>query len=229
MNFDSFFVPLIGGYLFLSLCHRFRFVLRRKSGYHLLFQCAVAGAILLVATVSILEALPDAWHTRLKSLVSDYVQDDSTAPALLLTLIAGPLTAWVVNLFYDTVRASMHAVEVTNDAMEQLLVDALLYKDEHLVEITLTGGKVYVGWVLGAAGIVNRRYIELLPLLSGYRSSDTRSISYTYNYAGVLQRLTPGDDAGQIRVVVSLGDVEIARPFITDGIGQRHVPIPMPG
>ena len=49
MGFGLLFVPLVGGYLFLTRCHWTRFSVRRQSGHHLLFGSASAGLLLLAA------------------------------------------------------------------------------------------------------------------------------------------------------------------------------------
>ena len=58
MGFGLLFVPLVGGYLFLTWCHRTQFLVRRQSGHHLLFQSASVGLILL-AVARGLEMLAD--------------------------------------------------------------------------------------------------------------------------------------------------------------------------
>ena len=42
-------IPALGGYWFLTHCNWTRFNAARASGYHLFFQAAVAGALLVVA------------------------------------------------------------------------------------------------------------------------------------------------------------------------------------
>ena len=78
-----------------------------------------------------------------------------------------------------------------HDAMEQLLYQVVLF-DDLTVEVTLVNGKVYAGWILGATGIRDRKYVEVMPVASGYRSKDTHEIHFTTSYADVLDLAVRG-------------------------------------
>lgn len=56
MGFGLLFVPLMGGYLFLTSCNSTRFLVRRQSGHHLLFRSASVGLVLL-AVARVLEVV----------------------------------------------------------------------------------------------------------------------------------------------------------------------------
>lgn len=50
MGFGVFFLPLVGGYLFLKHSNFTRFLIARQSGYNLLLESAHAGFWLLLAS-----------------------------------------------------------------------------------------------------------------------------------------------------------------------------------
>ena len=49
MGLGLFLVPVLGGYLLLTKWHYTRYNILRKSGYHLFFQSAIAGCVLVGA------------------------------------------------------------------------------------------------------------------------------------------------------------------------------------
>ncbi len=183
MGFGLLFIPILGGYLFIRQCHWTRFTGSRQGGYHLLFRSAVAGACLLFLAwaLALLEPqLQDGWLIR----AWPEIQPFPYAWTLGSSLALGPVAAWLVNLFYDEGMASIDAVFAGNDSMERLLFETAYFDDEDsLVEVTLASGKVYAGWVLGSTAIRDRKYVEIMPLASGYRSNDTQMVRFTTNYA----------------------------------------------
>ena len=129
------------------------------------------------------------------------------------SLALGPVAAWLVNLFYDEEMASINALLAGNDSMERLLFEAALF-DDKLVEVTLVSGKVYAGWVLGSTAIRDRKYVEVMPIASGYRSDETLMVRFTTNYAQVLE--LDEIDWDDHRVVIPISEIRTARPFDMD-------------
>ena len=224
MGFGLLFIPILGGYLFIRGCYWQRFTGSREGGYHLLFRSAIAGAwlLLLAWLLALLEPrLTDGWLIRAWGDIRPFPY----AGTLGLTLALGPTAAWLVNLFYDRDKAAIKAMVTDNDSMEQLLFESAYY-DDYLVELTLCSGKVYAGIVLGAAAIRDRKYIEIMPFASGYRSTKTLKIHFTTNYAHVLDfEKIEGRD---YRVVIPIAEIRTARPFKMDvynkfqKVTQRH-------
>ena len=123
----------------------------------------------------------------------------------------------MVNLFCGKTDAAIRAMIDGNDFMEQLLFE-VAYFDDRLVEITLCNGKVYAGWVLGATAIRDRKYVEIMPVASGYRSPRTLRIHFTTNYAAVIdfEKIESND----YRVVIPISEIRTARPFKMDVYDQ---------
>ena len=169
MGFGLLFVPLMGGYLFLTWCNSTRFLVRRQSGHHLLFRSASVGLVLL-AVARILEVVAgdlatwphvvDAWQ---RAAPFPYV--GTTAVAFLL----GPTAALATNLCYPESKGAMRAVRRASDYTELLFVESM--RSDSLVELTLQSGKAYVGWILNASvPDPERKFVEMLPLASGFRA-----------------------------------------------------------
>lgn len=209
MGFGVLFISILGGYLFIQKCHLTRLTGNREGGYHILFRSAVPGAIFLsVAWVIETFLLPDhlltAWNE---------IQPVPNTVTLALPLLLGPLTALAANCFCSREDASIRAMLNDNDYLERLLFRVALY-DDLMVEATVASGKVYVGWVLGGTAIRDRKYVELMPVVSGYRDQETRKVWFTTMYADVLasDSVNPND----LRVVIPVSEIISARPFIMD-------------
>lgn len=214
MGFGLLFVPLVGGYLFLTRCNLTRFLVRRQSGHHLLFRSASVGLVLL-AVARAVEVVADleAW-----SRIVEKWQGEAHLPYLstiAAAFLLGPIAARATNVFYSKSRGAMRAVHRASDSMELLFVESM--RSDSLVELTLQSGKAYVGWILNASvAEPERKFVEMLPLASGYRAKEDHRLLFTTNYAPVLA--APADYAepateSDFRVVLPVGEVRSARPF----------------
>ena len=116
MGFGLLFVPLVGGYLFLTWCNLTRFAFRRESGYRLVFGSAATGMLLLAISHVLIDVanrlLGNTWSG------SEYVQTLAPFPyisTIALAFVLGPVTALLVNCVYSESRGAMrevHGVEV---------------------------------------------------------------------------------------------------------------------
>lgn len=216
MGFGLLFVPLVGGYLFLTRCHWTRFSVRRQSGHHLLFGSAAAGLLLLSAARILALLAEEPLRNRLPAL--EHWATLAPFPyigTIGLAFLLGPATALLINWMYAESKGAMRAVRRAGNSLELLFVDSM--RSDSVVELTLQSGKVYVGWILNA-GVAEpeRKFVEMLPLASGYRNKETHRIEFTTNYAEVLTAIAnaPEFDADHgYQVVVPVAEVRSARPF----------------
>ena len=216
MGFGLLFVPLVGGYLFLTWCHWSQFRVRRQSGHHLLFRSAAVGLLLLVAAW-VLELAASSW-IRLPSGLVETFRSAVPFPYVSTAAVAfllGPAAALAINMRYSKRRGAMRAVRAASDYMEILFVERMA--EDAPVELTLRSGKAYVGWILNASvAEPQRKFVELLPLASGFRTDETHELRFTTNYAAVLPPLrdeTGFAEASAFRVVLPVSEIRSARPF----------------
>lgn len=206
----------MGGYVFLTWCHWTQFLVRRQSGHHLLFRSACVGLVLLAVARGLemlandsLEIGPHLAEHWQRAAPFPYV---STAA---LAFLLGPSAALLINLFYSRSKGAIRAVRSASNYMELLFVESM--RADSLVELTLGSGKAYVGWVLNASvGEPQRKFVELLPLASGFRTDETHKLQFTTNYAVVLARPRDDDEPStesDFRVVLPVSEILSARPF----------------
>jgi hypothetical protein len=226
--FNVLLLPLLGGYIFITYWNRTRFHVKRYSGERLIFHAALAGVFLLSVSyvvvrilASKLPATYSAWHEQVP-----VTHSGTSIGALLLGI-----TAWVpLNWFYKRPAEINRTIEVWNDYLEMLLTQAL--EQTHQVAVTLKTRKVYIGFVLRSFDpTYDRKYIVLLPTISGYRDEKTLSLFLTTDYTAVYQQLIAADETRLIRgvddfqTVIPVAEIISANLFDWDAY-QRFNPPP---
>jgi hypothetical protein len=178
-------LPLLGGFLLVHIWHISRFRSQRLEGYRLLMETAIAGVILVtIARIStyalahfggVSNSLRARWH--------DFAPIDFSGTGAL-AFAFGALIPLFANLFFRRKAAQDWAIHHYGSNLLRLLHTATKY--EMLVSVTLDNRKVYVGFVITAPNLQsNDQYVQLLPLLSGYRDATDLRLKFTTNYAQV--------------------------------------------
>lgn len=216
MDFGILFVPLLGGYLFLKFSNYTRFSIRRQSGHKLLFESAVVGLVLLALARLLTVALdtgPEGWQSALDGWARFAPFNHVGTVGIAFAL--GPLGAVVSNLFFSASRGATRTIRDAGNTMELLFVESMA--SDSTVELSLVNGKVYVGWILNAnVAEPERKFVDLLPLASGYRAAETHEVDFTTNYAAVLTTLSQIHEESyqeDYRIVVPVSEIRSARPF----------------
>ena len=224
MGFGLFFIPILGGYCLIHRCHWLRLT-GREGGYHTLFRAAVAGYLLIPLAWIIEACLIHPFLTNpqvLDSWLQTWIlatENQQNAFPLIITLVIGPVVAELINCVYDEDEATEKAMLKSHETLERLFYEVTSRDTSYLLEITTQSGKVYVGWVLGNTTVPARKYLELLPLMSGYRTSPNHKVEFTTHYWRILdvERIKEDEDAAsQHRVVVPVSEIISARPFRED-------------
>jgi hypothetical protein len=115
------------------------------------------------------------------------------------------------------------------------LLDLALDETRH-VSVTLKNGKVYVGFVVRAFDpAYDRKYIVMLPTVSGYRREDTHELRFTTDYTRVYQELMEEDESLLVRgvedfqLVIPVAEVLSANLFDPDIYRRFNPPEEMAG
>ncbi len=86
-----------------------------------------------------------------------------------------------------------------------------------MVSVSLKGGKVYMGFVIGNFDSYDRKYIRLWPIFSGYRNKDTQALAVTTNHANVYAETVSSTGGSSIvdwfQVIVPVGELQSASFF----------------
>ena len=204
MGLGLLLVPALAGYLFLNRFNGTRYSLPRETGYHVVFQSAIAGALLfLVARVLVVVAntyVPDIAE-RWKTIIPlDY---SGTAAATFVLAALLPLALNRLSRF-DRLDAREKAAEAAGDRISLIIDQAML--EGRFVELSLASRKSYVGSpIQGTFGHRDGGDVALIPIASGYRKEDTRDLVMTTNYAPAIE--------DQLSDLLALDDLKVAFPM----------------
>ena len=213
-------VTVIAGYWFLTKAKFTRYGVVRQSGYHLFFNSAFWGIVLFffgwcLATVWRLSYPEfDAWLER-------------NAPfrnfdAIVVSIIFAVFLPWFLNCFAkpESVRKriSERNLKDHGQLIDWLLQDAL--ESPSLVELSLKGGKSYIGYVTQIEmDTVSDADVGLIPVVSGYQDNDTRRLVITTNYSEIILKCE--DEASEfghlsiedLEVLIPRKEISLARHF----------------
>lgn len=255
------FIPLLGGYLFVSTWHETRYLIKREDSQKLYIRAAFWGIWLFLLAFAITNFIrPDlepalafakGWSDRAVLLDTDDQQIDSAfwvavlAFTLLLGMFSGYLLNWLLafktislrelirlivrrvkgrdhrlmSLIYEhsTRSAVKRAIYVLNADLDLILLRAL--EQNMPISVTLSHGKVYVGYVTGAIEPGDKRdMLRVLPVVSGYRAGDRMKVEFTTWYVSIYQSFSKDQSLSHLNpelfeVVFPLSEIKSVNLF----------------
>lgn len=187
--YNVLLLPLLAGYLLASWFRYARFYTSRQSGQRLVFVSSLFGLGLLILSYVIIillnEYVPSVgrlWHAHVPFAYAGHGA---------LSLVLGVCFAIVGNFLSDESHALEWAMSRSStDSMERMLYRAA--NTSTPVQITLNSGKVYIGHIARVPPISGSvgEYLEILPILSGYRENETHTVHYTFDYIDLIMSVT---------------------------------------
>jgi hypothetical protein len=224
-------VVLAAGWIFARLWLRTRYMALKEAGHPQYFSAAVAGVFLLLLGASMhawaSSAFP-AWYPTLdgvflsvlpegdeKSSGMTHAQLVAFASCATWSLFLAGLLPWLLNIPLQSnarlLRATMKRAGAF-DAVEHITSHAL--DCGILVALTLKNKKVYVGNPVSLSTLdIERKWLVLIPVLSGYRNDPDMTFDLPTNYGEVYQKIfrdRPEDAPrliGEFRVVLAVSEV----------------------
>ena len=185
-------LPLVGGLIFCSRWNFTRWRVAREDGHRLYFRAVFYGTVLFLIAAA-LRAFLDinvpryaAWEEIAHAFLRPLAKEPTAASALsnlAITCFAAMCLGWplaqLLNLGFRKKIWLRRAIR--RQEFESLLLDAA--DRERPIAVTMDDGKVYVGYIVqGYDPAVGRKYIQLLPLMSGYRTEETHTVAFTTFY-----------------------------------------------
>lgn len=171
----------------------------------------VALLIVIVLQSSLLLALDADQLDLLWGRFSPF--PDSGTPFLACML--GVLAPFALNLLvpFQIANARLHHNLRTN-SLERLFYRAAV--DSSLVQVTLSDGKVYVGWIdrLPPDPASTDAYLQLLPITSGYRHKETKKVVFTTHYDEIYEN--EAVDLYDFLKILPIANIESAGTFQQD-------------
>lgn len=201
MPYNLLLLPLLGGYLFLRWWNPTRYHALRAEKERLLILAAIPGLVSLIsafAIVTVLGAvLPCANWPNLPCIPAWWAANvpfDYLGTSLVAFALGATLWAPWNYLFCDQQVAIDKVIEQDKIPFERLLKKA--QDQTKTVSVSMSNGKVYVGWVTHAFNpALPTEFIQILPLKSGYRDEKTKWVVFTTYYSEALDSLRKSIDA----------------------------------
>ncbi|MDX7720470.1 hypothetical protein SJR62_14430 [Aeromonas caviae] len=236
-------IALICGYIFASRSPKTRYRYKRSNGWDAYFYVASWGGVFLVAGWFVTSGMSYFGLLRWIANTLGFVKQDieklvpvekalinyevlkTFAWIAVSTAIAGACGMLSRYRFNDPItRANWLSQNVRHSPEESLLVYAA--STRFPLVVTLSSRKVYIG-VLTMPALENGsvEYIELLPIMSGFRDKDELTLHLTTNYhdhyskRGLLSGIPMGPNTLSInsfRVVIPAKEIESMSLFDKD-------------
>lgn len=178
MNLALLIMPLIGGYVFLSSWNFTKFKAVSDSGYRLFFKSAFFGMVLLISAKIIL-------FTLTNFMILEYIEKIVIPTGLNLESVLAMMLGVVAPHFLNIKsNADLNSKQEALNRGNQLFLtirESLL--NVELVELSMTNGKVYIGFPVGMD--LGDEYVKINPYASGYRDVETKILIITFKYEAI--------------------------------------------
>lgn len=212
MGLGLLLVPALAGYLFLNRFNGTRYSLPRETGYHVVFQSAIAGVVLFFIA-RLLVVIANTYFPAIAKFWNTVVPLDYSGTAAGTVILAAILPL-VLNTFsrFDRFKARQQAAEAAGDQISLIIDQAML--EGRFVELSLANGKSYVGSpIQGTFGHRDGGDVALIPIASGYRDNDSRDLVMTTNYAPAIEDQLSDRALDDLKVAFPMRDISSARLF----------------
>ncbi len=194
MPYNLLLLPLLGGFLFLRWWNPTRYHALRAEKERLLILAAIPGLVSLVLSFAIISGLgalfPCSSWPRVPCFPAWWqanVPFDYSGTSLLAFTLGAIL--WLpLNLVCSRDKAIDRIIEEDKIPLELLLKRA--QDNGNTVAVTMSNGKVYVGYVLHLINpALPTQFIQILPTKSGYRDETDKSYRFTNFYTEALDQI----------------------------------------
>ncbi|MEX2962945.1 hypothetical protein [Microbulbifer sp. TYP-18] len=210
----------IAGYIFSTICYKFKYKVARESGYKLYLTSLTFGLVFLYIAWSILELT--YWFSTLFNINPIFSLNalDETIVISINTLLISILVAQLYNIKEKYSRFnSLHRVWQKND------YDLICFQaigDYKPIALSHESGKVYVGYVIDTLSPdEENRHLTILPVLSGYRAQITHQFILMVRYNQVISLIDDWDGKNPNEMKTELQDYLMAFP--RDKINSLHI------
>jgi hypothetical protein len=188
----------------------------------LIFHAAAAGLIFLVIAFLITAFV--AWQRPDWALFWGNIVPFPYAGTSLLACALGLTLWWPLNAmpFFRAEMEAQRAIEQSNDHLEILLARAA--NETKPISVTLKSRKVYVGLITRTHDpMYDRKYIQMLPIKSGFRDPQTLALILTIDYAAAYAKIIQEDATAithgirDFEIVIPVSEIQSVNLFDPDG------------
>jgi hypothetical protein len=226
---------LVGGYAFATIWTPSVYHAAREFGHRLYLRVVFYTVFLLLVSLClhIILFVNCGIYLEFIKFIDTFIESNighqfifsksSKISILIFSFILGPLLghllnfpkwSFLINLHLPIIKTRPFFLceqvllenAIKNNDFEKLIARSVY--DSFPILFTLVSGKVYVGWAVSAPNPVQeRKFIRILPIISGYRDKDTQTVKFTTDYYPILSSIDNGNNQG-----LSTEDFEVVIP-----------------
>ena len=215
--------PILAGFYFVTRSRFTKYRYEYLDRQSVLFYCASAGIIALAAVRSTLTVVAWGIEADVRGVLEGplLVGEASLASALLILLANASSIRLSDGAESERIDPQLKAaIRAVGDELDNILLDA--YISGSLLLVTLDNGEAYVVQVSSTPTPRATKYVELFPVLSGYRD-ERHEFRITTNYVDFYETTDPE----AFRLIVELADVMTIQTWDAEVydvvVGRRQV------
>jgi hypothetical protein len=224
---------LVSGYIYSDKHLPSRYKMTKSDGWDLYFQVARRGTEIAIisAVICFIIDITDIVGILIKQYFgliynSDFEQLPFSHHQLKLlswgvfTIFLSYMAAFVRSIKYKDSEKNLVLLRnvVQDNPLEFFIIDATLTfvdndQDSRVVCITLSSGKVYIGFCVGGNNVThgNLEHIKIIPIRSGYRDKDMQELKIKNNYEKYF--LEQDADIGEFVIVIPTSEITSYQNF----------------
>lgn len=198
--YNLFILPVIFGYIFVSNSLLFKYNNQRLSPNIIVFE-TVTFAVIICALGFFARAFTPYFFPGLINQIACYLEvfPVKNVPYFWTVVFSclifiGLLFLSNFFLFFFKKRLLKSAINKYGTELEKLLARCVEYKD--MVLITLKSDKVYIGYCEQTPNPLNKQYITITPILSGYREKENKKMIITTDYFEAVSEFCKVSESG---------------------------------
>lgn len=218
MPYNLLILPLVSGYFFLTTFKLTKYKFQRLSSQKLLLSSAITAILISFTTLLLRSYVEIHYPEDFLNLYKFYrsIYKPSQGFEYGWTMFSGFLATLVLTTILNLIFlwrplktfAAIKSVQWHGDELEEAFMYAAVYNE--LIQVTLKNNKVYIGTVIDIPIPQKTNYFDILPVLSGYRDSETKVLKITTPYETVGEILTnEGSEDLVNKMIVTLKQDEV--------------------
>ena len=194
MPYNLWIFPLLSGFYFLIRYEYNRYKYQRLDSQILIFHSILYGififfGIYLIRTILSLifpNLIPTVYSFLYKLPIKeqDFLWTSLICFGTVVIVVKLLNFIYIKNEYFCWQKPVEEAIDEIGDEVEQLFKQSFV--DKLLIQITLKNNKVYVGFADSILPPKDSNYLKIVPLMSGYRKSESKEVEFTTEYLEAL-------------------------------------------
>ncbi|MBG7611631.1 hypothetical protein IU405_05145 [Polaribacter sp. BAL334] len=194
MPYNLWIFPLLSGFYFLMKYKYNTYKYQRLDSQILIFHSILYGILIFLGLYTIRVIISLIFPTVIPAIYSFLyklpIKKQDFLWSSLFCFIITFLVVEILNLinekneYFSWRKPVDKAIDEIGDEVEQLFKQSFV--DKLFIQITLKNNKVYVGFADTILPPKETNYLKIVPLISGYRKSETKEVEFTTEYFEAL-------------------------------------------